>query len=61
MEVEDYSTDILYGDTHLSVENNNDLYVPELKGNIPDIIKIGSGVMAEVSFQVKEIRYGVES
>lgn len=61
IEVEDYSTDILYGDTHLSVENNNDLYVPELKGNIPDVIKIGSGVMAEVSFQVKEIRYGVES
>lgn len=61
IEVDNYSTEVNYNGTLLSVEQNNDIYIPELEGEIPNFISIGSGVVAEISFQVKEISYGVES
>ena len=41
------------------MEQDNEIVVPELD-RPPQILKIGSGVCAEISFQVKEISYSVE-
>lgn len=57
----EYSTEVVIDEkTVLSVEQDNSVLVPELTSP-PQKIKIGNGVIAEISFQIKEITYAVEN
>lgn len=59
-ELYEYSTEIIMDNVSLSVEQNNEITIPELTVP-PQHISIGNGVLAEISFQVKEITYAVEN
>lgn len=58
-QVINYSTEIQYGDANLDVGEVGEISFEELS-IIPDVIKIGSGVAAELSMQVKTLTYSVE-
>lgn len=58
-QVTNYSTEIQYGDANLDVGEVGEISFEELS-IIPDVIKIGSGVAAELSMQVKTLTYSVE-
>lgn len=55
-----YDPTVTYDNVSLSVEQDNEIVVPELD-RPPQVLKIGDGVCAEISFQVKEISYNVEA
>ena len=57
--IDNYSTKIQYGDLELDLHDKNMLYIDELDV-IPDNITIGSGVCAEIGFQVKYLTYELE-
>lgn len=57
--LDSYSTEVNYGNTNIDV---GDIRVREIKNikDIPPFISIGSGVMAELSIQLKIIKYSIE-
>ena len=59
-ELHEYSTEIIMDNVSLSVEQNNEIVIPELT-TPPQHISIGNGVLAEIAFQVKEITYTAEN
>lgn len=58
-ELPNYSTDVIMDGVKMSVEQNNEITIPELT-TPPQSIYIGNGVLAEIAFQVKEISYAAE-
>ncbi|MBE5925550.1 MAG: hypothetical protein E7270_00955 [Lachnospiraceae bacterium] len=60
MKLEDYSTKIQYGNVELDVMDKSIVFVDEIS-NVPEKITIGSGVCAELSMQVKFIKYTLEA
>lgn len=58
-QVINYSTEIQYGDVTIDVGDTGVFSFKELS-NIPSVIKIGSGVTAELSLQLKTLTYSVE-
>lgn len=59
IKLDNYSTQINYGDVVLDVADRQEIYITELS-KIPDKISIGSGVCSEIGLQVKYIDYSVE-
>lgn len=57
---ESYSTEVIMDGVSLSVEQDNEILIPKLTSP-PQSISIGNGVLAEISFQIKEISYVVET
>lgn len=57
--LDDYSTQIKYGNIIFDVADKDVLYVPEVD-ILPESIEIGSGVGAELGLQIKAIEYNVE-
>lgn len=56
----EYTTTVQWDDRKFSVEQDNEIFIPELSP-APQSITIGSGVLAELSFQIKEVTYNVEA
>ena len=58
-QITNYSTEIQYGNVILDVGTTGVISFEELSV-IPDVVKIGAGVSAELSMQVKTLTYSVE-
>ena len=58
-EIKNYSTEIIYGDAKINVEDSIEFSFKDL-GDVPSVISIGSGVVAELSLQLKTLTYSVE-
>lgn len=58
-EVKNYSTEVIYGDVSIDVGDSIEFDFKDL-GSVPSVIKIGSGVVAELSMQLKTLTYSVE-
>jgi hypothetical protein len=59
IKLDNYSTQIMYGNVNLDVSDKETIYIEELE-NLPEKISIGSGVCAELGLQVKHLTYSVE-
>lgn len=57
--LDNYSTEVRYGDVSIDVADRETVYVEELD-HVPEKISIGSGVCAELGMQVKHLTYSVE-
>ena len=54
-----YDTSIEFGDSHLDVADIGEIWIPDLE-SVPDKIKIGNGVYAELGFTYRVLSYAVE-
>lgn len=59
IKLDNYSTQIMYGNVNLDVNDKETIYIEELE-NLPEKISIGSGVCAELGLQVKHLTYSIE-
>lgn len=59
IKLDNYSTEIMYGDVNLNVADKETIYIEELD-HLPEKISIGSGVCAELGMQVKHLTYSIE-